>query len=49
MNKLIRKYKVVYFLFIVAAIFIIIGGKNGNVKELYNAASLICLECIGIG
>lgn len=49
MNKLIRKYKIVCFLFIVAVIFIIIGVKNGNVKELYNAASLICLECIGIG
>lgn len=36
-------------LIIIALLFIYIGVKRGDMNDVYNKASKICFECIGIG
>ena len=35
--------------FLVAAMFIVIGVKNNENKRVMNKGNIICLECVGIG
>lgn len=48
-NIKMRKNIFTVVLFLIAIALIVIGAKMGGATEVLQKASMICLECIGIG
>lgn len=49
MKKLLQSGKVGLFLWMLSAVFIILGIYRGEAATVFQKATAICLECIGIG